>query len=788
MSNDTILVDNYEIEESEEEIDDGLKYEVENCIEKLKPKEKENIDTLFRTIRASGINNTHWGALLKVFLMEEVPQVDYSFIKKNIEYLDLNKKRLGFINSVLNDKKKLNYYLSDLIQLNEEKNLTCTNCTDCTKYENTEFKDSNLSKIMREFVYNKNIPTEIKRDFTKYGYLINYRLNPPTMEQFLSEKWIGPTGSSIYKHVKKVLTEFWADDSPYRNLLLSSCIGFGKTLAAVISGLFVATNLSLMRDPKGFHGLSEATSLSIGLVSFSLQKIEQILIQPFITILETAPMFKKITQEGQLKREQKENPNKICWSTAGRVGELQFPNDIHIIVASTSYHLLGLTLVGVILSEINYFIQRGISPEKIWRVYNDAKGRIFSRFSNRHFATTILDSSPNDMELSPIDKYIFGGKAQKDQSNYVVIANHWDTFPEKYKEYQKTKKTFPVFRGGGSRPPKILSNDELKNYNPLEIFHVPIDAYNKFQDDLKKSIKDFCGFPSGAVGKLFDNIEDIENMFSPQLENVYSYIQAPASKDPEKLIWNQIKDDFFSDFGGYCEFYRASREKRYIHVDLAESGDAAGIGIVHPECDEKTGKMMIIVDMSIAIAPKKDKINLDAIACFLDDLYRIGRLPIAKITFDQFQSSTIIQRLKRLGYEADTFSVDRDTQPYRIFASYVRNGRIKAGRNIVLKNNLKSLQEVRKGDRIKIDHVSITSPVFHNEDWDTSLVGIGQKDLSDAVCGATACCIAEYRGTPKYQFDTEADNLSDEENERRMYEKINARLQADGFKPINFEQ
>jgi len=781
----------YEIEESEEEVDSVLKYEVEDCIQKLSTKEKENIDTLFRAVRASGLNNTHWGIVLKAFLMKEVPEEDYGFIKQNIEYLDLDKKRLNLIGSTLNDKNKLNYFLNELIQLNKEKNLSCIKDKNIESELNRKFKDTSLSKIMGKFVYNKNIPTEIKMQFQKYGWMINYRANPPTMEQFLSEEWIGETGNSIYSHVEKTLTEFWNDASPYRNLLLSSCIGWGKSLAVVISGLYIATHLSLMLNPKSFYNLSTATSITLGLVSFSIQKAEQTLLQPFDIILQTAPKFKRVTQEGQLLKEQKENPNKICYSSAGKIGELQFSNDIHILVASTPYHLLGLTLISVILSEINFFIERGISPATIWKTYNDAKKRIYSRFSHRPFATTILDSSPNDMELSPIDKYIFGGEAQKDPLNYVVTSTHWDVFPERHPRWQETGETFPVFRGSGAKLPKIIANEkELKNYNPAEIYHVPIDIRQDFVDDLKKSIKDLCGFPAGAVGKLFDDFNDIENIFSPQLENVYSYIQAPASKDPERLIWNQIKDDFFVDFGNHCEFYRAPIEKRYIHVDLAESGDAAGIGIVHPETDEKTGRMMIIVDMSLVIIPKQDKINLDAIALFINDLHKLGRMNIARITFDQFQSSTIIQRLKRMNFEADTFSVDRDTQAYHLLASYIRGGRVKAGKNIFLKNNLKSLQEVRTDSgRIKIDHIKVSSPVYQDdENWETSLMGIGMKDVSDGVCGAVAGCITHYKGIPYHQFDTEADNLSEEENERRMYEKINARLVRDGFQPINLDQ
>ena len=107
MNNKNIaLVDKYEITEEIE----GLEEEVESCIGQLTLKQKVDYDSLSRAIRASGISETHWGILLKVFLMNEVPKIDLSFIKTNIEYLDLDRKKLNFICSVLNDKRKIDYF------------------------------------------------------------------------------------------------------------------------------------------------------------------------------------------------------------------------------------------------------------------------------------------------------------------------------------------------------------------------------------------------------------------------------------------------------------------------------------------------------------------------------------------------------------------------------------------------------------------------------------------------------------------------------------------------------
>jgi len=654
-----------------------------------------------------------------------------------------------------------------------------------------------LEKSLKIILNNPKIPESIKKNFPKTSWRINYRRRPPTMEEFLTDKWIGPTGLTIYDHVKKALIEFWGQSyytpgitdisgatKKYRHLILASSIGWGKSLASAISALYIIVCLSLMRNPKNYFGLSQATTIVIALISFSLKKAEQILLQPFFQILTTSPRFKRVMREEKLEERQKEFPDKIIWTSAGRVGSIQFVNDLHILIASEPAHLLGLTLMCAVFSEISFFIERGISPETIWRIYNDAKGRVYSRFGTEYFASTILDSSPNDMELSPIDKYIFGGAAYKDQTNYIVTSTHWDVFPEKYPEWQKTKKTFTVYRGSATKPPRLIDNeDELKNYNSAEIYKVPIDIHQHFIDNLKKSIKDYCGYPGGSTAKLFESFDVIENMFTVQLKNIYTSIYAPADKAPEYLIWNQIKNDFFIEIEkGHFVFYRNPNENRYIHCDLSESHDVAGIGCVHPELN-KNGNMIVIVDFSIAIVPRNSKINLDAIACFIIDLIQLGNMRIAKISSDRFQSSPLIQRLQRLDYNIDKFSVDRTKEPYYVLASWIKNGRIKSGRNIFLKNNLKSLQEVvsAKGHS-KIDHVIVSSPVYDDgANWETSLMGLGQKDVSDGVCGAVNHCISDFKGVPKYQW------YDDEKNMKLTNKKIKTAILENLHNDFSFQ-
>ncbi len=660
--------------------------------------------------------------------------------------------------------------------------------TDIIQGDNSVFKRKDFSSISGEeiksalklIINNNLLSNEQKKYILMNVWRIHYRRKPPTIQEFLTTEWLGNVALSIYDHVRKDLEIFWNPFSSYRHMVLASAIGYGKSFECAVSVIFLNVHLNLMRNAKKFFGLNQASSIVSALISFSLQKANQILLQPFYQILLASPKFRRVRKEESLEIRQEEYPNDIIWTSASKIGSIQFTNDLHILVAANPYQILGLTLIAGILSELSFFIDRGISPETIWRIYNDTKSRIYSRFGHQYFASSFLDSSPNDMEVSPIDKYIFSGKASEDPLNYVRTGTHWEVHPSKYPLWQETKETFPLFRGNGAKPPKLLVDSEIKNYTITEIYNVPIDVKQNFIDDLKKSVKDYCGWPSGSDTKLFDDFEIIEKIFSNRLKNIYSYIYAPASRDPEKLIWNQIRDIFFVDLGnGQYEFYRSPNEDRYIHIDQSESGNLTSIGMVHPEITKK-GKIVQVVDFTISIAPTTDKINLDAITEFLIDLKSVGKIPIAAITFDQFQSTEEIQKLKRLGFEAFKMSVERSMNPYLVLVSWIKNKRVKSGKNIFLKNNLKSIQEIlsEKG-RKKIDHLKGREVFEDGGDWDISVMGINAKDVSDSLCGAVFNSINLFKGAPRYTWDEDIFEKGVSINkgiEKNILKKINDRF------------
>jgi hypothetical protein len=623
---------------------------------------------------------------------------------------------------------------------------------------------------------NKHLSDKSKQLMLAELWRINYREKPPGIKEFLTEKWLGPMSESLHVHIREILEEFWTFQSPYRHLVLGSAIGTGKSTCAAIHNLYVSTILYLMRNPKKFFGLAPSTSIVQAFISFSMDKATQLLLQPFIQILSTSPKFHRVKQEEHLKTQQEKYPDKICWTTASRMGVLQFPGDIHYIVASGPAQLLGLNMIQSTMSEISFFIDRGFSPEYIWRIYQDSKSRIFSRFGNKMYCGTVLDSSPNDLDASPIDKYIFTGEARKDKENYVSIGSQWEMYERDpartkvnalYPVYAETGETFPVFRGNAGLPPEVVLPENEHQYDPIELFHVPIDLKREFDQATEKNVKDVCGWPANTSGKLINSQIRIEEIFTPQLKNIYSFIKVPSTEPAGHLIWNLIKDRFFIQTGdSRWEFWRAPNAMRWLHFDQSETGDFAGIAMSHREYDLERNEYVIVHDFTLAVTGGQNaRINLDAFRVFPEDLRNLGHIDLSSVTFDRFQSSTTIQYLKEQGFNARAFSVDTSVDPYISYAALINIGNIKAGRNIFLKNNIKSLMETKtvRGRR-KIDHMIGKIVRDDGGHWTVSAMGYYAKDVSDC-CAATAYLIThEDEGVPQYIYDRKLDlPFNDEE-------------------------
>jgi hypothetical protein len=146
------------------------------------------------------------------------------------------------------------------------------------------------------------------------------------------------------------------------------------------------------------------------------------------------------------------------------------------------------------------------------------------------------------------------------------------------------------------------------------------------------------------------------------------------------------------------------------------------------------------------------------------------------VTADKYQSSDLLQRLKREGFEVKLFSVDKDVVPYRMVASWMLNDRVKVGRNVILKNNFHSLIElVSKNGEKKVDHSKGKIIYDDGGSWEKSYMGIHAKDVSDSFTGSVYNTISLFgEMIPSYQWlaDKEIENSENDGKDEKLTKEL----------------
>jgi len=607
----------------------------------------------------------------------------------------------------------------------------------------TDYRALTLDVIMKalQFLLDNPMLDEKQKAFLiANSWRINFRDKPPSPEEFITEKYLGRAALQTYDRVKIVFKEFMDPSKPYRNLVLYPCIGWGKSYLSTLINIYTGVHLSLMRNPYKYFGLNPASILSQLLISYSLKKSSELLLEPMLAILEASPFFEKVhTREGMIKRDQEferqSKVDKIFWTTAVPTSAIQFSNGANFKLVSNVQNLLGLTVVTGTMTELSFFRDAGKSDEYIMRLFNDLKSRIESRMKRNYYGRSILDSSPNTLD-SPIDEYIVN-QANKDPTNYIVKGSSWEW---KLDDYDMSK-TFKVFIGGKGQPPRIIEPDEdTSPLNPTKVLEVPMELKQFFIDDIYKALKDRAGIPSGSADALIYDYSKIERIFNPNLRNIYTHITANSDESPTQLIWNQVVSTFFRKKAGKLEFWYKPYLPRCISVDQSVAHDVSCIACSHVERIRDTDDQMYVVDFTIPIAPQGGRINLEAIKLFIQDLRDQGNMIISHVSFDQFQSESSMQYLSSHGFEVERLSVDLTTDPYFFLLSLIDTGRIAIGRNLHVKNNLKSLKLVKpnsKTGRVKVDHEDSQPTILSGSlNWDKSLIGFYAKDATDAIAGS----------------------------------------------------
>ena len=600
-----------------------------------------------------------------------------------------------------------------------------------------------LQQALKTIVTSDKISDSKRIDLLENSWKVNYIAKPPTPEEFLTEKWIGPMAKDLYPHAKKTFLKLFDPKTNKNTIMMYCCIGWGKSTILGLMKAYRSLRTILLRNPKQFLHLSESTRLTDTSISFTKATCFDLVLKPMQTVLETAPMFEKCKFERDLTGRPLNDEKKILWCNVAKGNSLMRIGDVYFDVACDPMDLVGRNIISLSATELAFLVEK-MPQEKVMRMLNDGIQRVESRFGHNNPNTSILiDTSPNSLECE-VDKWIL--QHQKDDDKFMVNDKKWEVQPWLFPVWEKDNtKIFYLFKGSASAPCKVIKDEEVKNYDSTLLMKCPIDILRNAKDTPSKVLKDWGAYPApGADEKIFNDVAVIERCFEERLPNIYMYCYADSMLPPQQLLWNQIKNVCFNYVGhNHYKLKRYPNAERFIHIDLAEAHDMASISMLHLEVDRK-GRLIFVVDFTLPILPKKGgRINIDSFECLVEDLKNIGGVYIRKVSYDQYQSSSSRQRLDRCGFEVERISVDSSAEPYLEMCNLITQGTLKLGRNIIIKNNLKSLITTTEGHHghgksgvLKVDHVLGEWFDFENNNWETSGCGYFGKDGTDSLCGA----------------------------------------------------
>ncbi|MCJ7655506.1 MAG: hypothetical protein MUO97_09475, partial [Dehalococcoidia bacterium] len=218
------------------------------------------------------------------------------------------------------------------------------------------------------------------------------------------------------------------------------------------------------------------------------------------------------------------------------------------------------------------------------------------------------------------------------------------------------------------------------------------------------------------------------------------------------------------------------KAKRFIHIDPAISGDAAGFVMGHVSHYEERHRIRVVqiidvvsgekkpirepysetlpviyIDLILRIIPPPGgEIILNDVRQLLYDLRNLG-FRIGLITKDTYQSKDMEQILIERGFRVEDLSVDGSMEPYNRLKMALYESRIRGYTHDTLIRELKGLEKNKK--KGKVDHRPR-----------------GSKDVSDGLAGVIYNCETVVISEPVAPSLGIVESVVDDEEKRKKAE------------------
>lgn len=545
--------------------------------------------------------------------------------------------------------------------------------------------------------------------------LDGYEETPVHIDEFLdSDRFLGKYfEGTVFPYWRNVMREIYPSPyfSPYWLIAFRGSIGQGKTSIGCAGFAYDLYKLLVLAAPQKHYGLVPSTVIVFGIMNITMKLAQGAIWDKLSQMLVQSPFFSRLMRALDEKKRYKE--------------QTLFPKFIEILQGSRFTHALGKAIFEALIDEANFEVIENQTIDS----FNALVRRMESRFmeSGGGVPGKIWVISSETEKSASLNTLVesYRGKS----GVYVSDAAIWEVVTHRAGRALYSGKTFPLFVGSDTRQPEILADDsKMIEATPEHILWVPVEHRDAFDADLHAALRDIGGKPTVGSYKLFRLREKLACAMT--VSKLFpDTFQLDYDDENDQIVDYLINQRYFAN--------PMQREiPRYLHIDIGVTGDRFGIAaafvsgfrrqeMVDPATLERTveEQPLVTVEWAVGIEPTPGKaIPLYKARIFLKWLSK-NRYPIAGITADGFESTEMLQLLGKMGFTTSVLSVDRTSDPYRLFRSAVYEGRCFMPNSKLLKRECEELE--LSADGRKVDHPK--------KNLDGSK---GSKDVADGTAGA----------------------------------------------------
>ena len=490
----------------------------------------------------------------------------------------------------------------------------------------------------------------------------DYARLPVDIQTFVeSRRFLGRRGI-VYPAVMAELIEL--NSGRYVESVLTGGIGSGKTTAALLTMAYQIYVLSCLKDPHRTFEQDPAAELLTVFQSLNAQAAKSNDYARFRAMIASSPYFKQAFPFDR-----------------GLEAEMVFPRRIVVRPLSGSVHAaIGANVLNALIDEINFMrvVERssqaadGRTFDQALEMYNGLVRRRKTRFltAERLPGMICLVSSkryPGEFT----DLKIAEARREIEQTGRTRIFVYDKTVFDIKPQGTYGGPRFGLFLGDLARKPRLLALGEpVAEADRHLVKQIPVEFRSEFEHDLLSAIRDIAGASTFALHPFLVNTAAVAGAFGGR-----------------RSILSLERTDFVASrpviYPGRIE---RPDEPRFAHVDLAVSGDSAGIAVGHVDrfVEVARGEGVtetlphVSFDAILEVAPPRDgEIELESIRRLFLRLVELG-MNLKWITFDTFQSRDSMQLLRQKGFLTGPQSIDVDSMPYDVTKTALYDGRVAA--------------------------------------------------------------------------------------------------------------